>query len=94
MAPRANDLIMEKLGELSAGQKATQEQILTLRKELFGNGQPGAIGRLFELHLASEKRIGALERWQSRALGIWAGASAAVSATVSGALMYFSHKSN
>jgi hypothetical protein len=89
---RGNDLIMQKLGELTAGQDAVRGDIKLLRQELFGNGQPGAVGKLFELYRQSETRISGLERWQSKALGIWVGASAAVSGLVSGLGLYFSHR--
>lgn len=92
MATRTNDLIMQKLGELTAGQEAVRNDIMLLRRELFGNGQPGAIGRLFEMHRQTEIRISRLERWQSKAVGVWAGATAVASGLVSSAVVYFSHR--
>jgi hypothetical protein len=88
------DKISEDVGETKAGMMALNRNIDLLRGELFGNGQPGAIGKLFELHRAAEARISAMERWQSRALGIWAGASAVVSGAVTGTVLYFSRKGN
>lgn len=80
--------IERALGEISERQKSTNESIAGMRRELFGNGQPGAIGRLFDLYRQNQERIVAVERAQSKMLGIWLGVSGALSAATGWAAAY------
>ena len=99
MTPRAEQLILGQLTEISRKQDEHTSAIAEVKAkvvDLAGNGQPGRVGRLEDEQKKQGDRLGALERARAYALGKMAiiGGIFTIVATGIGALLIklFVHK--
>ena len=56
--------IIERLTRMEANQDQHREQLRSLEKRLFGNGQPGALADMVKTTAAVERRVAILERYR------------------------------
>ena len=63
-ARNMNEEIIERLTRMEANQDQHGEQLRSLEKRLFGNGQPGVLADMVKTTAAVERRVAILERYR------------------------------